>query len=241
MKNSNRLSFLTIFPSILLLALASQGAPAPGFGPATVSLTATFQSANFQLVTLKTNHTSTTTNFNYVYKSTTTNLSVHADYILDLLTNSFNTNFPAGARLLLIGTGGNHRFAVSDGTGTNIFLDVSSVLAFASKAIVRSGVEMALFSQTGTNSTITGNDTETWSVYAAIQYDDSAHVSADGTKTVFGLGGIMSATDTRNLHSSKFGENLMLPVVGGGTIRGVNNVILNGNIHALLGGVLLIN
>jgi len=68
-------------------------------GPVSFKLTASAQSWDYVPVSIKTNHTSTVTNVITTSKSTVTNLAVDSEFILRLLENSFNTNFPAGARL----------------------------------------------------------------------------------------------------------------------------------------------
>jgi len=97
-------------------------------GPATVNLSCAAQDLSYQPVSAKTNVVGSVTNSTLVLKSTVTNFTMNASSLLDLLANSFSTNFPTGAQLLLRGAAGNYSFDVSDSTGTNIYLYTGSVL-----------------------------------------------------------------------------------------------------------------
>src|SRR5262249_1781945 len=129
-------------------------------GQPNINIAATTQDLSYQLVSAKTNLVHALTNDVTVEKSTTTNSTINATSLLVLLANSFNTNFPAGTQLLLVGARGSYQFAISDSTGTNIApLGVYQVMLGQPLSVIHSGTETELT----TNQLISsGNDTESF-------------------------------------------------------------------------------
>jgi len=233
MKTILQIALSTLFAT---LAFHAEALPPSPVGPATVSLTATFQATTEDLIKSSTNHSTTTTNSSYLYKSTTTNLTISSPDILNLLANSFNTNFPAGAKLVLRGSSGFYVFFVSDSTGTNLLLNVSSVLSMTRVTVVYSGQGRLMVKSTSATSTVSGNDTESNTVYAKIGYDDSTLTTGDGTTTTFELAGVLTSKYSRNFSNNNVTDNVTLNVGGGGTIRGVPNGVIQGTIKCKLAG-----
>src|ERR1019366_4264792 len=94
------------------------------------------------------------------FKSTTSTTAINSGFILKLLENSFNTNFPANARLILSGSG-RYSFFVSDAAMTNILLDAGNVLSLSLVGTVFSGSEQLVNTTTNGASFISGTDAET--------------------------------------------------------------------------------
>ncbi len=192
------------------------------------------QSLEYQQVSDKTNAIHGVTNDMAVFKSNTTNFTINADSLLALLANSFNTNFPAGTQLLLIGSGGFYSFAVSDETGTNISsLPVHTVLNSVGWGEARTGVRTELF----TNGVFTaGNDTEAYTTAVSFNYNDSAMTTGDSTHTGFFWSGLVEVKGSRNMATGIATENLTMTLTGGGQIRGQPLSVYTGTIRAKLVG-----
>src|SRR6185312_13343184 len=79
---------------------------ADSIAPANIDIVGTGQYFANQQVSAKTNINGGRTNFTYFSRSTTTNFIVHSDWLLNLLANSFNTNFPPDSKLVFQGSVG---------------------------------------------------------------------------------------------------------------------------------------
>lgn len=235
-----KIKLLALATLLALPKITAGAVPISAAGPVTFNLQSAAQNLDYKLISLKTNHTATVTNKIYAYKSTTTNFTINASYILNLLTNSFKTNFPPGAKLVLRGGPTYFSFAVADKTGTNVLLNVSSVFSVTTKASIASGMENEIQTTTASNTSYSGNDTESYTVYETMEYDDSALSTADGTTTTFELDGILTTKYSRNLASDKNTSVVNAQAGGGGTIRGVENIVIEGTIQATLTGETLI-
>lgn len=194
-------------------------------GPATVNITDLGQDYGGGG---RTNIVGSTTNSTYLFKSffTTTNLT--AGWLLNLLTNSYNTNFPAGAKLLLRGSSGYYSFAVSDSTGTNVFMYTDPILSSEQQGLINTGV---LTRSTTNQTSFTGNDTETFTAAITFEYDDYGWITADGTHNHFTISCLVESKQSRNLGTGSATENVTMNLTGGGY-----NGVFTGTIRATLTG-----
>ena len=85
--------------------------------------------------------------------------------MLRLLENSFKTNFPDGAKLIMSGSGG-FSFLVVDKGGSNVLLNASSVLSISNNLSLQSGVETYTLTTSPTGLRASGNNTQTFVEYA---------------------------------------------------------------------------
>lgn len=231
----------TIHLLILLACFALGNAPAMAtlaanlIGQPDINISATGQDFYYQQVSSKTNVVRGATNDVTVEKSTITNFTINATSLLDLLTNSFNTNFPPGTQLLLTGSGGFYSFAVSDGTGTNVSsFPVYTVLTSSDLDRINSGTQTLL---TTNRFLSAGNITETYTSAFVFQYDDTALTNTfDGTHTKFSLNCLIEAKSSINIVARTGTENVKMTLTGGGEIRGQPKNVFTGAIRARLAG-----
>ncbi len=231
----------TIYPLIalacgLLWSSRAVASDTLSIGPATVNFSCKAQELNFQDSSAKTNIVGSNTNVTLLAKSTETNFTLNADSFLVLLANSFSTNFPPGAKLLLRTDFGNIGFAVSDGTGTNIFMLVGSVFSAANQGLVNAG----MLTESVTNGVFsTGNDTEAFTAAGHMGYSDSLMTTADGTVTSLTLNYFVQTKLSRNLATLAVTENVSITVTGGGIIRSSgHSVVISGTIHGTTKGII---
>lgn len=233
-----KILLLAALPVFSLITLNSRGAPLEASGQAVFTLTAIAQSTSDVITSVRTNHTATTTNITTVTKSKATNAPIDSEYILSLLANSFKTNLPSGAKLIMSGAEG-FSFLVVDSSGSNVLLDASGVLSISDNLSVESAVETFIQTTSRTGTRNSGNSTETFTEYATLNYNDTALTTADGTHTSFQLSGVLVDMVSTNIKTIKTTESVTLHGTGAGTIQGKNNVILKGTVTATLAGVLL--
>jgi hypothetical protein len=194
-------------------------------GPVAFKLTALTQDLEYDLVRSGTNRTSTTTNTSSTFKSTVTNYVIDSHGILGLLTNSFNTNFPSGAKLAIAGAG-QYSFDVVDATGTNIVFSIATnVLCLNIGASVNSGTAIFVQSQDAAGGKNSGGDMETSTDFATLVYNDANLPTTDGSLSSFQLSGILSEKTSGNIETGRFGRSISLKGAGGGTVRGRNEVL----------------
>jgi hypothetical protein len=225
---------------VVSIHVAQAVAPPEPNGPANFNVTAFAQDLSYAVTSSKTNHSSTTTNTTTVYKSSETNIVVNSAYVLGLLANSFNTNFPDGAKLVMVGAG-DYTFYVTDKSGIVILprSTVDSVLSIALVASVNTGSETATISVTTNSSSLSGNDSETFLESVVLTYDDTALATSDGTHTKFHLSGVLTEKLSRNLGTDKATESVSLTGGGDGTIRN-KEVVLKGTVSGNLVGFILL-
>jgi hypothetical protein len=234
MKSLTRLATVIV---LTLLTMNAQAVLPLETGPAVFKLTATAQEYSYVTASSRTNHTATATNITTVTKSKATNAPIHADFILGLLANSFNTSFPAGAQLVMRGLG-NFSFFVVDSTGTNILLNVSAVLSITENAGVNSGMETLIQKTTAAGTKYSGNNTQVLTEYATLSYNDTALMTKDGTHTNFQLNGILVDSLSTNIGTVKSRQSVLFQGSGSGTIQGKDNIILKGTLSGALSGLL---
>jgi len=234
-----KITMLAVIPLLMLVTIhAWAAAPLEASGTATFTLTAYAQKYLDMTVSIKTHYTSTTTNVTTVTKSKATNTPIDSAVILGLLENSFKTNFPSGAELIMSGVE-NYSFLVVDSTGTNVLLDASTVLSIAANVSVDSGRETLIQKTSHTGTKDSGNNTERIIEYATLSYDDNALTTKDGTHTNFQLSGILVDMLSENIGTDRATQSVTLRGAGTGTIQGKSNIILKGTVTAALAGVLV--
>ena len=227
-------TFLIAFAGALFCrspAFANSGAIT---GPANVNLAGISQDLYYQPISARTNIVGTQTNYSFVLKSTTTNFTVDADWLLARLTNSFSTNFPAGSQLLLTGNGPGYGFRVVDTTGTNFSFDPSAVLsASAPSAYLYSGVQNLTTANIDTKVPVGGNDTELITSVFTIGFNDyGMATTADGTHSAFGGTCLAQSKSSENFaNGGSFNANVTITFIGSGEV-GTNDAIFNGTIRA---------
>jgi hypothetical protein len=225
----------TIHLLLVLVCLAPGIAHASLVGQPVIDITATAPDLVYQQISSKTNVVHGFTNDTTVLKSTTTNFTMNAASFLTLLTNSFNTNFPAGTQLLLLGGPGYYSFQISDSTGTNLAVfPVYLVFGANTEGFVHSGVTTELL----TNQFLSaGKDTESFTTAASFVYNDYGFSTADGTHTYFHLNGLLDVKSTNSLVTGSSTQNITMTLTGGGQIRGGPPLIFTGTFNAkLIGG-----
>jgi hypothetical protein len=230
---------LLTFCSILTLMAFNACAVVGGIsGPVTMTLTAFAQDYSGLIVSVRTNHTATTTNVTTITKSKETNAPINSEFLLDLLENSFQTNFPSGSKLIVAGVGSLRSLSllVVDRSGSNVLLDASSVFSLTNGVGVSSGITTLIQSTTRTGTQFSGNTTQTATEYVTVTYNDTALTTTDGTHTNFQLSGVLVDMITENERTFKTTEVISLHVAGTGTIRDKTNIILKGTASATLTG-----
>ncbi len=197
-------------------------------GPLTISWKVAQQVLGFNSPPVNTtNHTSKATNYVTTYKYTTSTTSFDTTSLIDLLTNSFKTNFAKGSVQLVFD--GASIYLV-DKTGTNIVLNIASVLTVATGNGVYTGGEVKTVSvPKAMNSATTTNVVGTASVinYVQLNYDDSSLSPSKLTKFQF-YGISMGADDfstTNNYETETVKENISVQGLGQGTILGDYSII----------------
>ena len=220
MKN---VSLLALVSTLALAALNATATSLSFVGPVTIDWTV-YQQGSSTTSSNKT-HTSKSTNVVFMYKGTFTSSSFANADLLKLLENSFNTTFPKLTRLATDG----YALYVVDKTGSNIVLDISSVVSVQFQNSVYKYNETDSQTMKGSTSTYSDmySDPEEIS-YVALQYNDSSKTTADGTHTVFAFDGLSTsqysgteATGTAGKSQTSF----KLPGAGNGTIHGINSVV----------------
>jgi hypothetical protein len=185
---------------VLATGLLANRAPAivlGPLGPLTIQLTGKAQDQNATQV--KSNPPT--------FKWSTTNSTYTTEQILDLLRNSFNTSLPTHG-ILAVDPCGN--IAVTDETGTNVFLYVGSVLTFEFANAVFSGQNVD-DANGGLNIQLTAQCT--------LRYDDSSKSTGDGTTTSFTLTGQVIERQTFNNHTGKSALSFSMEGSGYGSFR----------------------
>lgn len=228
----------TIRPLLLLLAGLLGNCAALGSltltGPATYNASGTAQNLNDHQISARTNIVGSITNAALVLKSTVTNFTIDNSSLLALVENSFNTNYPPGARLELRGSEGYYGLVVTDPSGTTNYQILDPVITPNSWAVVNVGTQ----TQSTTNhGSFFGNDTEAFTSALGLFYDDNLRTNTtDGTHTVFTMNCLVHAKQSHNLGTGATTENVTLDFTGGGYIRGSNPGTLTGSIHATISG-----
>ncbi|MFO1478050.1 MAG: hypothetical protein U1F98_15545 [Verrucomicrobiota bacterium] len=239
MKISRIYLALALLPAIGSFSASALPLPAP-VGPVQLSINLQDQVAEYELVSTSTNRTSTQTNITSNYKSTVSSGKVDAAGMLYLLSNSFNTNFPPGAKLVLRGSGADFGFFVADSTGTNLILNTSPILTISSDASVFSGSEKVTETFKGGTTTYSGNNTESYTAHFTISYNDNTFTTADGKHSIFQLSGVGSSKVSENIGTGKTSDTVNINLAGSGTFRDESSVILQGSLKVTLSGILVI-
>ena len=233
-----KITLLAAIPLFMLLATPVRALiPVGASGPVTFHLTASAQNQSYANISNATNHTSTSTNTVAKYKSSVTNNVISNAGILGLLANSFNTNLPPDAKLVMSGLT-SFSFFVMDKTGTNLLLTTGDVLSIVPSQSVNSGAETFVLTTTGVNTIASGNDTEVFTDYVTLSYNDGSQMTADGTSTQFQLTGLLRSSYSRNILTGKMTVSATLQGAGGGTIRN-KECILKGTLGGALSKPLL--
>jgi hypothetical protein len=185
------------FIAVVAAGLLANHAPAAlgPTGPLTIQLTGKGQDQDD--VQIKSNPPT--------FKWSTTNVTYTTEDILGLLANSFNTNFPSGAGLMIDACGS---IAVKDGNG--FFLYVGSVLSLQVNQAVISGQNVDSASG-GMNVQLTAQ--------ASLRYDDESKTTGDGTTSSFTLTGQFLERQTFSNHSGDGESSFTLQGSGNGTVR----------------------
>ncbi len=191
-------------------------------GPFTVNLTALQQAASDVLVKSNYTHTATTTNIAQLHKSTIKKFAFSSASLVTLLGNSFNTNLPPGARLVTDGI----FIYVMDKTGTNVLLNVTSVLQVNFTDAVTADLAVDTLNLKKTGATQKNTDVGAQVSFANVSYDDSALTTKDSTHSVFTITGVFNESFSRNFDTGKTSESFVTTDgAGNGTVQGTNTII----------------
>lgn len=217
------------FASVAMLAFGAAAAHAVEFlpfGPATFQFDAMTQATPFHLVSSNGNETATATNIMTLRSETVASTHFVNSNLLVLLTNSFNTNLPAGSQIG-IGFGG---FVILDKTGSNVIppnLSAVLTITYNEQVGVDKQTQIQTINQNGTS--FSGSESQTFTSDVTIKYDDTGVSPGDGTNSVFQLRGLLVQKTSRNLKTGFTKVNFQFQGSGGGSVHGVTTV-LNGTI-----------
>jgi hypothetical protein len=197
------------------------------WGPVTINIQAQFQSKDFFTTSTRTNKSTAGTNIVTIYTSSSTNSLINNAALLKLLAASFSTNFPAGAKL---GVDSCMDFVVLDASGSNVVLDVSSVLAVTVYRNILTGTETDTVKRPpGTTTSLLWSITQNQAV--AIVYDDSGR----GGSNLIYLYGTLAARGSGDLYK-KSSTTTTFTGAGYATLGG-KGAILHGTMTATAPGV----
>ena len=208
-------------------------------GPLTLKLMATAQALD-SATTSKTNSSSKGTTVTVVSKSTASNSFVQASDFLALLENSFNTNLPSGAQIVLSRSGPFYQLSVADGTGTNVILNVSTnvfIGTVANEQPVHAGLQTTITKTGAAGESISANAAYSVTEIVVLGYDDTGLPTRDGTHTKFFMNFLLVRKSSENHVTQQFNDTVKLQGVGNGIIRD-QNLILQGTASASISGVL---
>jgi hypothetical protein len=224
-----KILFSIIFSTIALMTLNATATSLTVKGPITIAWTVYQSAGNTNHST--TNHTATSTNVVTVSKNLSKQFPFNNASLLKLLANSFNTTFPAGAHLV---TDGNTVFVV-DKTGSNVVLDISSVVSIQFSNNVQSGVGTDTRITTTNKTSFSGSGGGTETSYVILKYDDSSLTTADGTHSTFEFDGLSKGMDSDSFSGTFSGNSFTekgtkrvsfnLTGAGAGTIQNTPSVI----------------
>jgi hypothetical protein len=184
MKHMLRLALVSV---LLGFACRAQAIVLTADGSVTMKFTASFAGADTS--SGKTNATATVTNIVSTEKVATSNLMVGNAQLLSMLANSYNTTWPSGAALKFA-NGASFVVAV----GSNVVMDVSSVLTLNSSNSIITGQETITQTTSPSGSSTTIKESINYLIPAGLVYDDSAQTPTDGKTIRFTASGYASAT-----------------------------------------------
>jgi len=208
-------------------------------GPLTLKLMATAQGLDNATVS-KSNSTPKGTTVTVVSKSTVSNSFVQSAGFLALLENSFNTNLPNGAQLVLSRSGPFYRLWVTDVTGTNIVLNLITnffIGTIANEQPVQAGLQTTITKTGNAGESVSANAAYTVTEAVVLGYDDTGLPTRDGTHTKFNVTFLLTRKSSENHVTQQFKDTVKLQGVGNGIIHD-QNVILQGTASASVSGVL---
>lgn len=177
--------------------------------PVTFSFAATYQDLENQATNIM-HVTSGATNFETISMSTTTNSTIDNEKLLQMLANSFNTNFPSTASLKLDGS-----FNVLVTVGTNIVLNTSNVLVIhpGNDGVFSDKFRVRTFFNTNndgfTHSSISGS--------GSLDYDDSLLATGNGNTTRFSAKGLLTSRNDADFRNGITKSRSMMIFSGSGT------------------------
>ena len=229
MKTINPLCLIGVFS--LLTAFDAAAAIFTPIGPVTFKLTLSGQNQSYAQISSRTNVSATATNITSLLKSSFTNMPINNARLLAMLTNSFNTNFPPGAKLAFR----NNQLLVMDATGTNLVLDLAPILSIDAGNSVWSGQEKYVTTYNASGTFYSGNDNETASRSITLHYDDTAMTTADGTHVEFSIQGISLARQSRDIKTYFMKTSFVFSGTGEGTFKGTP-VIVRGTVGGRAAG-----
>lgn len=203
--------FIALGCALLLDLPAGAELPSTVMGPIELSIHAVCQNLDNQQIIAKTKIVGGKTITTTAYESNTTNFTMNASSLLDLLANSYNTNFPAGTQLLLAGNGyGVYQFAISDQTGANISFFPSVLQTTFAPAVISD-----LSTETRNGLHITGSYTASITSALTFTYDDSALTTRDGTTNKFTWSALALSKQSESTATWSFDFGVTMNLTGG--------------------------
>jgi hypothetical protein len=141
--------------------------------------------------------------------------------------------FPAGTKLL---TDGGTNVFVADHTGTNLLVDVSTVLTVSLSNNISSGVRTVTDAIKISSTNSTDVQTHSGSEFVVLNYDDSGMKTTDGTTTTFEFVG-MSASSSKSTETQS-NTNDVLKASGNFTVHGFGSGTIRGQEHLIQGTIM---
>jgi hypothetical protein len=191
-----KLIFAAMFSTSSLLTLHASAATLYLAGSLTLDWTVYKQEFTNKLESTQTNYTGKTTNLSTnvvrTYRSSYRSSTFNNASFLDLLTNSFKTNFPTGSKLATDGS----TVYVVDKTGTNILLAPTNVLTITVTGFIETGASDTVSNFTATpfgpDVSLKSSGSGSGFAFFSATYDDSLMQTSDGTTTQFSFTGLDS-------------------------------------------------
>lgn len=203
---------LTVIAGLIAFSATAQILPYP-FAPAEIKFTALTNGPGF-IETDKTNQTATSTNVITIDTVRPVRTSFGEADLLALLTNSCNTNFPAGSR---IGIGWSF-FVVLD-SATNVIYVPTNVFSY----VDGSQFPTALLERVNDSSDSEHGYMNT-AAAVTFTYDDTALSPADGTHTRFIFKGLMEQRSIEKV-GLRLNTTFEYQGMGDGTVRDVPTIL----------------
>ncbi len=206
---------------VTAFALTALNATAASFGTPTLDWTLT-QQVTSNVFSATTNRTGLTITITDKFKSTVTNFHIGNGRFLQIVSNSFNTTFPKGAKLA---TDGSNLYVV-DKTGTNIILNISDVVTLVTEDFVLKDVQTTTTKIKPASTNTASGNSFTQIGYVSFIYDDSTMATGDGTTTDFTFSGLATYVYDQELGASRASVSISLTNgAGAGMIRGTNSIM----------------
>ncbi len=212
---------MTCFLAVVLNSFGAVFPTLNNSGKLTVKLTAMHQGLDDVIAISKTNNTAKGTTVTTVSKSTVNSSVIQTVDLFAMLENSFATNFPVGAKLVVSRHGDFLIPWIVDSTGTNIIFNLSTNFTFGTipGARVHADSQTSTSTSGGSGNSVSGALAETVTEIVDVHYDDSGLTTQDGTHTSFFITCLLTRKTSENLATQQIKDNIKIEGNGNGTVR----------------------